>query len=250
LSWPRGFSGVVSLTFDDGLASQLSVAVPLLEQHGFKATFYIAGVNSGNYRERLRLWRPVADAGHEIGNHSLSHRCSCNLLGDPGGPGLENMTLGEIRRDIEEAHRRIRELIPGGSRSFAYPCYQTSVGRGLKKRSYVPVVAEIFTAARGWGEYGYANTVLACDLHELWSWPAERMSLYEMTGLAARAVSEGKWAIFTFHGVNEGHLSVSEHNFKGLLNFLDENRGRIWVAPVVEVAEHIIEERKRLGITY
>jgi len=247
-NWPSGFKGAVSLTFDDGLPSQLRLGVPLLEQFGFKATFYI---NPGDgYENALKAWRDVADRGHEIGNHSVTHPCSCNFSGDPGCRGLENMTLEDIRLDIVKAHERIRSLIPNGSRTFAYPCYQTSVGRGLNKRSYVPIVAEIFLAARAYGERGYSNSPLACDLHELWSWPADRMRCEEMIGLTVKTVHEGRWAIFTFHGIDEGHLPVSYEDLSGFLRFLYERRDEIWVAPVMDVAEHIVGERKRLGIVF
>jgi peptidoglycan/xylan/chitin deacetylase (PgdA/CDA1 family) len=245
--WPGGFKGAVSLTFDDGMQSQLSLGIPLIERFGFRGTFYINPID--NYRERLKPWKEIADRGHEIGNHSTAHPCSCNFLGDPEGRGLENMTLQDIRSDVVEAHSRIRQIIPNASRTFAYPCYQTSVGRGLNKISYVPVIAEIFLAARAGGERGYANSPLACDLHELWSWSADRMSYEEMIGLTIRAVSEGRWAVFTIHGINEGHLPTSDHDLTGFLRFLDTHRDEIWVAPVVEVAEFIIGERRELGLT-
>ncbi|NHV99062.1 MAG: polysaccharide deacetylase family protein [Thaumarchaeota archaeon] len=247
-NWPSRFKGAVSLTFDDGLPSQLRLGVPLLERFGFKATFYI---NPGDgYENALKAWRDVADRGHEIGNHSVTHPCSCNFPGDPGCRGLENMTLEDIRLDIVKAHERIRSLIPNGSRTFAYPCYQTSVGRGLNKRSYVPIVAEIFLAARAYGERGYSNSPLACDLHELWSWPADRMRCEEMIGLTVKTVHEGRWAIFTFHGIDEGHLPVAYEDLSGFLRFLYERRDEIWVAPVMDVAEHVVGERKRLGIVF
>lgn len=247
-NWPSGFKGAVSLTFDDGLHSQLDLGLPLLEELGFKATFYVNPREE--YGDFLKAWRKVADHGHEIGNHTVTHPCSCNFSGDPGCIGLENMTLEDIRMDIVEAHDRIRRVIPGGSRTFAYPCYQTSVGRGLNKRSYVPVVAEIFLAARASGEKGYSNSPLACDLHELWSWSADRMRCEEMIGLTVKTVQEGRWAIFTFHGIDEGHLPVSYEDLSGFLRFLNKHRDEIWVAPVAEVAEHIVGERKRLNLEF
>ncbi|MBO3755348.1 MAG: hypothetical protein FGF53_10825, partial [Candidatus Brockarchaeota archaeon] len=63
-------------------------------------------------------------------------------------------------------------------------------------------------------------------------------------------VYEGRWAIFTFHGINEGHLPVSSEDLSGFLRFLHTHRDEIWVAPVVEVAEHIAGERKRLGLVF
>jgi peptidoglycan/xylan/chitin deacetylase (PgdA/CDA1 family) len=142
--------------------------VPLLSKFGFKATFYVNPTK--DYKRTLKPWREVSEQGHEIGNHSLMHPCSCNFSFSRSTKNcLEKTTLDDIRADILEAHRRIREVIPRGSKTFAYPCYETSIGRSLTKKSYVPIVAETFLAARALGEKGYANSPLACDLHGLWS---------------------------------------------------------------------------------
>ncbi len=39
--FPDDWCGAVSLTFDDGLCSQLERAVPLLNDHGLRGTFYL-----------------------------------------------------------------------------------------------------------------------------------------------------------------------------------------------------------------
>ena len=39
--WPAGCEGAVSLTFDDGLRSQLETAIPILDPDGLQATFYL-----------------------------------------------------------------------------------------------------------------------------------------------------------------------------------------------------------------
>ena len=48
-----GASVVVSLTYDDGLNSQLDNAVPALDRHGFKATFFLT---EDNIRQGRRLY--------------------------------------------------------------------------------------------------------------------------------------------------------------------------------------------------
>ena len=64
--WPDQNQAAISLTFDDGMASQLDIAVPMLDAHGLRATFYpIAG---DDYRQTLAPWQGVAEAGHEIGS--------------------------------------------------------------------------------------------------------------------------------------------------------------------------------------
>ncbi len=39
--WPGSYRAAVSLSFDDGLRSQLEVAVPILDRAGLRATFYL-----------------------------------------------------------------------------------------------------------------------------------------------------------------------------------------------------------------
>jgi len=76
------------------------------------------------------------------------------------------------------------------------------------------------------------------------------MSGAEMIGYIMRAYAQGRWGILTFHGINEGHLSVSDVDFGELLDFLGSYKDRIWVAPVAEVAEYIREWRSRHGIGF
>ena len=245
-SWPEGCQGAVSLTFDDGLSSQLEIAVPMLNEHDLKATFYV-NPRGDDWREKMAPWREVAKFGHEVGNHTVNHPCSRNFSGNITG-GLESMTLADIETDIVEAQRRFKEGIPESeSHTFCYPCYMDFVGEGSSRRSYVPIVARHFPAARGKGEL--ANHPAACDLHYLSSWPAERMSGAELVGLAARSASEGRWGILTFHGIHQGHLPIADVDLRELCEFLARNRDRIWTATVAEVAERIIAWRKKESIT-
>ncbi len=241
--WQDGCRCAISLTFDDGLTSQLEIAMPLLNKYGLCGTFYL-NPKGDAWKSRYAPWIEPAQSGHEIGNHSLSHLCSCNFSHTPDCRGLENVTLEEIETDILEAQRRLEALVPRQKAwTFAYPCYQDFVGRGETRQSYVPLVARHFTAARGVGELLTANSVLACDLHYLWSWPVQRMSGAEMVGLVEKAVTQGRWGILTFHGINEGHLPISSFDLEELLAFLYHNRDRIWTAPIVEVAKRVIKWR-------
>lgn len=45
----------------------------------------------------------------------------------------------------------------------------------------------------------------------------------------------------------QGHLAVADVDFRELLEFLVKNGKRIWVAPVVEVAQRIIDWREENG---
>jgi peptidoglycan/xylan/chitin deacetylase (PgdA/CDA1 family) len=241
--WPAACQGAVSLTFDDGLASQLELAIPLLDKYGLQATFYVPPRDE--YETQLIPWRAAAQTGHEIGNHTISHPCSKNFafIADTGRKALEEMTLDDIEAEIAEASRRIRSVIPDQPAiSFGYTCYQPFVGRGPTRQSYVPVVAKHCVAGRGKGER--PNDPRYCDLWYLWSTPAERMTGAELVGVAEQAPAQGRWSILTFHGINDGHLPIAASDLEELCAFLARNRDRIWTAPVATVAQRVAEYQK------
>jgi len=66
---------IVSLAFDDALASQYAAA-QLLEARGLRASFFVTtgriGDEAGTYLDWRHLER-LAAAGHEIGGHTVSH---------------------------------------------------------------------------------------------------------------------------------------------------------------------------------
>ncbi len=102
----------VVLTFDDAVKSQVTVVAPLLEQLGFKATFFITH-NWMEDKSNFLSWEEVADLnrrGFEIGNHTWTHS------------GFETeekgATLGEELEMVEAALARVGVPKPV---SFAWP---------------------------------------------------------------------------------------------------------------------------------
>jgi peptidoglycan-N-acetylglucosamine deacetylase len=247
--WPNGCLGAISLTFDDGRASQLARVVPILEEYELRGTFYLnpRGATEDEWRGRLEPWITVQAAGHEIGNHSLSHVCSQAHRDayDPMVPSLERWTLADVAADVLEADRRLGTVLPApGGRTFCYPCYHEHVGEGPTRQSYVPVIAQHFIAARGRGEFG-ENRPATCDLHYLWSWNVELMDGPALVGRAERA-SLNRWVLLSFHDVGEGGRSAlfnTEPAFRELCAFLARHRERLWTAPVVEVAKVVSSSR-------
>jgi hypothetical protein len=233
----KPYLGAVSLSFDDGTENQLNRIVPLLDRYDFRGTFYIHP-HGENWEEKYAPWTDVAEAGHEIGNHTLSHFCSNQIYGRRGG--LEDRTVRDIEADILEAQDRLHRIAPNQAQwTFAYPCYLSYVGRGASRRSYVPVVAEHFLAGRIGGEYGFGNHPFHCDTACLWGLPVERMSGYEMIGLVEELVWKHRWVILIFHEVDGKRLSVQSFDFEMLLDYLERRKGDIWIATVREVADKI-----------
>ncbi|MEC7356881.1 MAG: polysaccharide deacetylase family protein [Verrucomicrobiota bacterium] len=106
-SVPKKF---VVLTFDDGNISDLITTAPILNGHGFGATFYIT---SGWVGKPGRLnWEQVKelhDQGFDIGNHSASH------------PNMLHISEDEIREQIISFDEACAEHGIPKATSFAYP---------------------------------------------------------------------------------------------------------------------------------
>lgn len=255
--WGQDYRCAISLTFDDGLVSQVKTAIPAMNERGLRGTFYLnprgydpetarqLECRPSDWHSQLEAWLPMHKAGHEIGNHTISHPCSLNIQADwLEGKYLQDWSLAQIEADMLQAQERIRVVFPDQeATSFAYPCYESDVGHGMQRTSYTPVVARHFIAARARGEY--ANDPLYCDLHHLSSWPVERQKGATMVGMVEQALSQGRWGVFTFHGVNEGHLSVGITDFIELLDHLVYRRNEVWVAPVAEIGYSISLRRKK-----
>lgn len=100
-------SGAVALTFDDGPDPEWTPRVlQVLSEHGAPGTFFFVGQRAARAPAVVRT---VAAAGHEIGNHSWSHR-SLWLCGP-------RRTLEEVGR----SHAALAEITGRAPRHFRPP---------------------------------------------------------------------------------------------------------------------------------
>lgn len=88
----------IALTFDDGPHPTLTPKIlEILRRYNVKATFFMVGENVVNYPQSAQM---VVNEGHEIGNHTFTHR---HVL------GMSEETLkGELGR-CEDALRELCE---------------------------------------------------------------------------------------------------------------------------------------------
>ncbi|MBR5437740.1 MAG: polysaccharide deacetylase family protein [Clostridia bacterium] len=70
---------MLALTFDDGPSAHTQRLLDIFAEHGGKGTFFVLGNTLDNRKDTLK--RMVAE-GHEIGNHSWSHRQFTNIAVD------------------------------------------------------------------------------------------------------------------------------------------------------------------------
>jgi peptidoglycan/xylan/chitin deacetylase (PgdA/CDA1 family) len=239
-SWPDGKQIAVSLTFDDARMSQVDVGTALLNQYGVKATFIVV---PSNVEKRLDGWKKAVADGHEIGNHTLFHPCSGNFPWSKS-KALENYTIEQMRKELVDANKQIEKLLGIKPKVFAYPCGSTFVGRGSKTKSYVPLIADLFLAGRGWLDEG-PNDPTFCDFAQLTGMEMDGKDFDQILPLLENAKKTGAWLVLAGHEMGDsGNQTTRLSMLKKLIEYAQDPANGIWMAPMGTVAKYIQDERK------
>ncbi len=237
--WPKGKRAAISLTFDDARVSQLDRGLPILDAYGVKATFYVV---PHNVQQRLADWKKAAANSHEIGNHSLKHPCTGNFSWSRE-KALENYTLEQMGHELDEASAAIEHLLGVRPATFAYPCGQKFVGRGLETKSYVPLIAERFVVGRGAFDE-VANDPAFCDLAHATGIDLDGLDSEQAKQLVDQAVVEGRWLIFFGHDVGEpGRQTTVATTLEALCEYAQDPANGLWIDTVATIGKYIQEQR-------
>ncbi|MSP98743.1 MAG: polysaccharide deacetylase [Betaproteobacteria bacterium] len=239
ISWPEGKRAALSLSFDDARASQVDGAA-LLDGYNVKATFYVmpAGIE-----RKLAGWKKVVASGHEIANHTVYHPC----LGWPRQNALEDYTLERMRQELLEANRRIQELLGVVPETFAFPCAKTFVGRGKEHRSYVPLVADLFVAARV-GEGRIPPDPAQIDFMQLSATDLDEKDFVQILPVIEAARKSGSWVILAGHDIGkDGTETTRLAMLEKLLQYARDPANELWIAPVSVIAKYLRAQFKHNG---
>ena len=241
--WPQGKRAAVSLTFDDARPSQVDNGLPILSKYGVRATFY---VSPDNIEQRLEGWKKALASGHEVGNHTLTHPCTGNYAAFRER-ALEDMTLGRMADEIDDAGAAIFRLLGVRPRTFAYPCGETYVGRGRNVASFVPLVAERFLAGRKWLSED-SNDPAFCDLAQLLSSESDGKSFDQIRPLVDKAAAEGRWLILTGHEIGRGGLQTTlSAAAEELCRYARDPKNGLWIDTVANIGDYILRARSAPG---
>ena len=131
----------VVITFDDGYDSAYQHAFPVLQRHGFCATFFLTTGNAVSARQGGRLpsfngrvmlsWAQIREmhaAGNTFGAHTLTH------------PDLTRLSPAQVRFEVDGSKKIIEDALGDVVASFAYPY-------GRHDSQVRDIVAEHFSCA-------------------------------------------------------------------------------------------------------
>lgn len=216
-----GRQAALSLTFDDGLQDQYTLAFPELQRRGLRATFAVIGSKVGGVMHSNQdramgisgtpcmtwdMLREMAADGHEISSHGWEHK------------KVQRLTAEQLRYEVQHNDSVIyREtgqfprtyFFPGNSRDSATLAYCM----------HDRVACRTFQTAIGSKR----------DTTWLRRW-------------VDSLIGQGQWGVGMTHGIAMGYDHFPDPQV--LWRFLDyvvTQQDRLWVAPFCEVAAYIAE---------
>lgn len=216
--WHDGRAAALSIRFDDSHPTQLTNAVPILNEYGFRGTFMVnPGASEPGSRRRSDFaahqieWETVGRQGeHEFANHSAHHR---------GGFGDEDMEA-----EIGDAAQAIWKLTPGKSKLMAL-----NLGGGTRwettrtLRYYLDKYYQFDASENSTGmDDSYGNRVA------------------NFRRILEQHIERGLWCRIHYHYIGDG-LSSSEANFRAALDIAKEHAADLWIAGMADVYKYQTE---------
>lgn len=240
-AWPGGARAAVSLAYDDALDSQLDNAIPALDRHGIKGTFYLQ-LSSPPVAARMQDWRAAAANGHELGNHSLFHQCS------GAGPDrswvqphrdLDTTTREQMRDQVLLGNTMLAAIDGRHERTYTAPCFDVKAVGG----DYLPPLHASFVAIKAGNGPGVPLSMAALDPYRVAAVAPVDASGAQLIALVRQAGERGTMIAFTFHGIGGDHLSVSSQAHDELLRFLAAHRKEYWTDTFLNIMKHVRQQQ-------
>lgn len=219
---------IICLTYDDALASQLSIAIPQLDSAGLEGTFFVNSIQGtsgvlGEGSPAFYGWRKASQNGHELANHTLFHSCP-EKFGWKKEEAIESYTVDKLLKEIEVMNLYLEQIDQKKvQRTFAFPCNNVMVD-GVdysKKLKELHLVSH----ARGGGD----NLSVVADLDKINmmqvpSWHVqEGTGLDELIAFAEKVKSANGLGVFQFHGIGGPLFKISSETHRSFLKYLKDH---------------------------
>lgn len=230
--WPNGARAAVSLSYDDTLNSQLDNAVPVLDKHGIKASFYLI-LSSEVLFDRMDEWRKLASNGHELGNHTIYHPCSASQPDrDWVRPhnDMDQRTVEHMRDEVRVANTFLKAIDGKSERTLTPPCGDVRTRDG----NYLEHIKDLVVAVKG--SESLASGVVSYDI-------PSNLTGTQLIAIVERAAKRGGFANIIFHGVGGDHLAVSTQAHAELIAHLAANPKIYWTDTYMNIMKHLLGER-------
>lgn len=246
---PRPTKAIICLTYDDGLETQLTTAIPQLDSIGLKATFFLNSIQGsspsdiiGQTPEAVVGWSQAARKGHELANHTLFHPCP-EKYGWIKTAATESYTIDKIITEIRTQNTILSLLDPDRTkRSFAFPCNNVFIG-GTDYSKRIRDMG-LVTYGRAGGDsssiitdFNHLNTLQVPSWH-VWT----GTTLQQLIAFAEKVRQAGGMGIYQFHGVGGQIFQVSAETHRQFLKYLKAHDNEYWVTTFSEAMDFVTNQ--------
>ncbi len=204
---PEGFNRpLLTLTFDDGWASQYTTAWPLLKNYNFLSTFYITTgfINTSQYMTATQITN-LRDNGNQIAAHTITH------------PHLTTLTDTKLRSELVDSQTYLKNAFGVLANDFASP--------------YGEVDARVLSAIRTYyrSHRGVISGYNYKDSFDIYDLKVQNILITTTPGDVQSWITEAKrtnsWLILVYHEVDQGGdlYSTTPANFASQLSVISQS---------------------------
>lgn len=227
-TWYNFKDAAVTYSFDDNSANQTSIAIPMFDQYGYKATFNVVP----NWGPNWNAFQAASNNGHEIASHTVSHAT------------LGNISQNEQTTELANSQTTINNNISGANCiTIAYPnCVTGDIG--LISQYYIAGrICSNQIVSSSPNDFYNISSIICGDQTTINSADA-------FNGKVQEAQNSGGWCVFLLHGLdNDGGYSPTQSSaLSSHLQYINNNDNTYWVETFATVVKYI-KERNALSVT-
>ncbi len=206
---------LVSVTFDDGWATQYVNGLPILKQYQIPATFYLisGSLNQAEYLTTAQA-KAIQSASNELGSHTVTHS------------DLTTLSTTKLNKELSGSQMVLQQLFGGSIVDFAAPY-------GTYNQKTIAAIQKYYRSQRT-TDAGY-NTKDGFDAYSLKVQNVDINTTETMVdGWLAEANREGAWLILVYHEVRP-EVDPVNHLYNTTPKQLDANLAAIKASGITPV---------------
>ncbi len=212
-------AAAISYTFDDGTRDHYTHAVPMLNEAGFKGTFFVIPgrvspdiADAERRKNDKRAWgtitwtelKEMAAHGHEIASHTWSHT------------GFTKQTPEQVEEELIKSRDSIKEHIGTTPLTLAFPFNQASPENKEATLKY-------YVAFRSY-QFGVGG---------------DKSTVESLNAWADKQVREKKWGVIMAHGIAYGYAAFTDPEIlRTHLKYVKTREADIWVDTFANIARY------------
>ncbi len=150
--------GLAAVTFDDGMANNHEIALPILNEYGIRASVYV----TIGFIDRSSPWigpggdgammsepqlRDLAAAGWELGAHTMTH------------PDLSTLDYEQCRQEIQDSRIALEQIADVSVETFAYP-FGRYGPQAIAATRDSGMIAAVTTGSGTWAPYELTRAMI------------------------------------------------------------------------------------------